>query len=73
MASVHTRMPVILHPRDYDRWLSREASDQPPIDLMRPYETEDMEMNPANRLVGNVRNNGPEMLKRLAQDEVLSE
>ena len=23
MSKVHTRMPVILHPRDYDRWLSR--------------------------------------------------
>ena len=62
MASVHTRMPVILHQRDYDRWLSREVTEQPPIDLMRPFESEDMQMNPANPLVGNVRNNGPEML-----------
>jgi putative SOS response-associated peptidase YedK len=62
MASVHTRMPVILHQRDYDRWLSREVSEQLPIDLMRPFESEDMEMQPANKLVGNVRNNGPEML-----------
>jgi putative SOS response-associated peptidase YedK len=62
MASVHTRMPVILHQRDYDRWLSREVTQQPPIDLMRPFESEDMRMNPANPLVGNVRNNGAEML-----------
>jgi putative SOS response-associated peptidase YedK len=62
MSSVHTRMPVILHKRDYDRWLSREVSEQPPIDLLRPYESEGMEMSPANPLVGNVRNNGPEML-----------
>jgi putative SOS response-associated peptidase YedK len=62
MAPVHPRMPVILHPRDYDRWLSREVTDQPPIDLMRPFESEKMEMSPANPLVGNVRNNGPEML-----------
>ena len=62
MASVHTRMPVILHQRDYDRWLSREVTEQPPIDLMRPFESEGMQMSPANPLVGNVRNNGPEML-----------
>ena len=62
MSQVHTRMPVILHPRDYDRWLSREVTEQPPVDLMRPFESEDMEMAPANPLVGNVRNNGPEML-----------
>ena len=62
MSSVHTRMPVILHKRDYARWMSRDVTDQPPIDLLRPFESDDMEMNPANPLVGNVRNNGPEML-----------
>jgi putative SOS response-associated peptidase YedK len=51
-----------LHPRDYDRWLSREVSDQPPTDLLRPFESEEMEMKPANPLVGNVRNNGVEMM-----------
>jgi len=55
MSPIHTRMPVILHGRDYDRWLSREVTDQPPIDLLRPYEREAMEMIPANPLVGNVR------------------
>jgi hypothetical protein len=29
---------------------------------LRPYESDKMRMTPANRLVGNVRNNGPEML-----------
>jgi len=62
MAPVHTRMPVILHARDYDRWLSREVPEQPPVDLMRPFESDQMEINPANPLVGNVKNNGPEML-----------
>jgi putative SOS response-associated peptidase YedK len=62
MSAVHTRMPVILHPRDYDRWLARDITHQPPIDLLRPYESEAMRMAAANPLVGNVRNNGPEML-----------
>jgi putative SOS response-associated peptidase YedK len=62
MSSIHTRMPVILHSRDYDRWLSREVLEQPPIDLLRPFESEAMEMSPANQAVGNVRNNGSEML-----------
>lgn len=62
MSSVHTRMPVILRSRDYGRWLSREVTEQPPVDLLRPFESEEMEMTPANPLVGSVRNNGPEML-----------
>ena len=61
---IHDRMPVILHPRDYDRWLNDYDEHQPPLDLLRPYESEGMRMAPANRLVGNVRNNGPEMLNR---------
>ena len=60
-AEVHTRMPVILHARDYDRWLMR-GLNQPPLDLLRPYEAEDMTISACNPLVGNVRNNGPEML-----------
>jgi|GEM_PF-6070824 len=35
---------------------------QPPLDLLRPFESEGMEMRPANPLVNNARNNGPEML-----------
>lgn len=62
MSPVHTRMPVILHPRDYRRWLSREPSDQPPLDLLRPFEADAMKAGCCNPLVGNVRNNGPEML-----------
>jgi putative SOS response-associated peptidase YedK len=59
---IHNRMPVILHPRDYERWLTDYDESRPPIDLLRPYEAEGMSMTPANMLVGNVRNNGPEML-----------
>jgi putative SOS response-associated peptidase YedK len=59
---IHDRMPVILHPRDYDRWLNDYDESRPPIDLLRPYESDGMRMTPANRSVGNVRNNGSQML-----------
>jgi putative SOS response-associated peptidase YedK len=62
MQPIHSRMPVILHPRDFDRWLTDYDESRPPIDLLRPYEAGGMRMTPASRLVGNVRNNGPEML-----------
>jgi putative SOS response-associated peptidase YedK len=62
MSQIHSRMPVILHERDYDRWLEREVTDQPPIDLLRPFESDLMDMHRANSKDGNVRNNGPEML-----------
>ena len=49
MEGIHNRMPVILHPKDYDRWLSRDATDQPPVDLLRPYEAAAMKAH----LTGN--------------------
>ena len=33
-SEVHSRMPVILHPKDYSRWLERD-SERPPVDLLR--------------------------------------
>jgi len=51
-----------MHSRDFDRWLNDNDASRLPLDLLRPYESDKMRMTPANRLVGNVRNNGPEML-----------
>ena len=62
MAPVHNRMPVILHPGNFDRWLDRGETDRPPLDLLRPFPADEMEAHEANKAVGNVRNNGPEML-----------
>ena len=45
MSRIHPRMPVILHSRDYDRWLDREETGQLPLDLLRPFESEAMEMH----------------------------
>lgn len=59
---VHDRMPVILRPRDYDRWLARGEVEQPPTDLLRPFDADAMQADACNPAVGNVRNNGPEML-----------
>ena len=64
MARIHPRMPVILHPSAYDRWLDPEETERLPVDLLRPFESEAMEMREANPKVNNARNNGPEMLER---------
>ena len=60
-ARVHSRMPVLLHPKDYDRWLERD-SERAPVELLRPFEAEAMAAAPCNPKVGNSKNNGPEML-----------
>ena len=67
MSRVHPRMPVILHPCDFDRWLDREETTQLPLDLLRPLDSDDMDMYEANPKVGNVRNNGPELMRKAAE------
>ncbi len=40
-SDVIDRMPVILHPKDYARWLDRD-DERPPLDLLRPFESDAM-------------------------------
>lgn len=60
MATIHDRMPVILDPADYGRWLSPDERD--PRDLLKPFPAERMKMWPIGRKVGNFRNNTPDIL-----------
>ncbi len=62
MEQVHNRMPVILEPQDYDRWLDPEVTERPPVDLLRPFPAERMRAWPVSERVGNVRNNDAELL-----------
>ena len=57
MAGLHTRMPVILHPENYTRWLDPKSG--PVDDLFEPFATEDMHAWVVGPDVGNVRNNNP--------------
>jgi hypothetical protein len=61
-ATIHDRMPVIPHPRDFARWLDGEETHQPPIDLLRPLPADVMEAFEVSKDVGNVKNNSPELL-----------
>ena len=62
MSPVHDRMPAILQTHEYDRWLDREEVERVPKDLLRPFESHRMVKYHAHPKVGNVRNQGPEML-----------
>ena len=61
-------MPVILHSRDYDRWLDRDETAQLPLDFACDHSNRRrMEMHEANPKVNSIRNNSPELLRQAEQ------
>jgi putative SOS response-associated peptidase YedK len=54
--SIHDRMPVILDPMDYKRWLEPAEPSHLPVDLLRPYPGEKMAAWKVDAAVGNSRN-----------------
>lgn len=63
MAGLHTRMPVIIHSDDYERWLHDDYRQVG--DLMRPFPAADMHAWPVSPAVGNVRNQGKELIEEV--------
>jgi putative SOS response-associated peptidase YedK len=61
-APIHNRMPVILSPNDYERWMAPADPAQLPVDLLRPFDTEKMMTWKVGKDVGSVKNNTPELL-----------
>lgn len=68
---VHDRMPVILEPGDYERWMDPGESARPPVDLLRPYPAEKMRSWTVSDRVGNVRNDDADLLKEWEPDQRL--
>jgi len=67
MAQIHNRMPVILHPDDFEQWLEPNdvrAEDVQPF--MRPYEAEKMAAYPVSTFVNSPANDTPETIEPLA-------
>ena len=56
MEPFHDRMPVILKPQDYARWLAPGDPARLPVDLLRPYPDQEMIAWKVSSAVGNVRN-----------------
>ena len=60
---VHDRMPVILHPEEYSRWL--EAGERERVmlrELLRPYPAEEMAGYTVGTLVNSPANRGAELI-----------
>jgi putative SOS response-associated peptidase YedK len=66
MAPIHDRMPVILRPADYGRWLNPETDADEAAALMRPYPDGELEAISVEQLVNSPKNDVPECVKSMA-------
>ena len=63
---IHDRMPVLLPPENWDRWLDREFEDVAALQQMLVSAPESvLDAYPVSTLVNNVRNNYPECITPL--------
>ena len=63
---LHDRMPVILAPEVVDVWLDRATDPARLSELLTPFPEERLAMHPVSRAVGNVRNEGPELIAQVS-------
>ncbi len=63
MSVLHERMPVILEPEAWPRWLGE--ANGPATALMQPAPDDVLQLWPVSRAVNSMRNNGAELLDRI--------
>jgi len=63
MELIHDRMPVILHPREYAKWLDAAPQTPERLDpLLKPFPADNMTAYPVSTLVNKPANDTPELV-----------
>jgi putative SOS response-associated peptidase YedK len=70
LAPLHDRMPVIIAPVAFDRWLD-VANEEDLTDLFAPFPAEEMTYYPVSARVNSVRNDDPKLI--VPVDEAVSD
>ena len=70
MRAIHDRMPVIVPPEAWDRWLDPALPDPGELNgLLVPAPDAGLEIYPVSRAVNNVRNDGPALIDPLPEPD----
>jgi putative SOS response-associated peptidase YedK len=72
MQDIHDRMPMIIHPDDAEFWMDREIEEAEPLEpLLQPIADEEMDLFPVSTRVNSVRNNSPDLIEPIVEQEEL--
>ncbi len=67
---IHNRQPVVLEPATWDQWLDPEVVDPAVVGpLLVPTTAGTLVNHPVSKDVGNVRNQGPELIEAIALED----
>jgi len=67
LAQIHERMPVIIAPDDWPKWLGEQPANANELKaLLRPHPADRLSMWPVDRKVGNVRNESADLTDAIA-------
>lgn len=67
IAAIHDRMPVVIRPEDFSRWLDCKTQEPRDVaDLMKPIETDFFEAIPVSDRVNKVVNTDPDLQQPIA-------
>jgi putative SOS response-associated peptidase YedK len=71
LGRIHDRMPMVVRPDKWDDWLNPALTEAEEVrGLLVPAMAGTMEAYPVAPLVGNVRNNGPELIQPLTNGDM---
>jgi putative SOS response-associated peptidase YedK len=66
---IHDRMPMLVEPQNWDRWLDPTLIDvEPLLGLLVPAAPGRLEAYPVSTMVNDVRNNGPQLVQPVAAE-----
>ena len=65
LASIHTRMPVILAPPNYKLWLASETNQRTLRNLLRPFSTDNMIIHKISNAINSYKNDHEGLLNPL--------
>jgi len=71
LGRIHDRMPLLVPPDRRDAWLDPGTARDDLLDLLVPAQQTGLEAYPVSPAVGNVRNNGPELVEPIPIEESL--
>ena len=65
LATIHTRMPVILPPELYDFWLNEDSREPELKDILTSFPASEMKSHAVSYEVNDVKNDGEQLLRRV--------